>query len=136
MRAVIDTNILIRALIKPTGSVGPILRRLRDGDFTAVYSESLLDELLEKLALPGIRDKYKLSDTDVSDFLALLALRGEMIEPKRKVNVCRDPDDDMVIEAALEGQARYVVTGDRDLLSLEKFEAVDFVTARIFLQIL
>lgn len=47
MRAVIDTNILIRALIKPKGTVGPILGRLRDGDYTAVYSESLLDELLE-----------------------------------------------------------------------------------------
>lgn len=134
MRAVIDTNILIRALIKPKGSVGPILRRLRDGDYTAVYSEPLLDELLEKLALPRIRDKYNLTDTDVSDFLALLALRGEMVEPRRKVEVCRDPDDDLVIEAALEGRARFVVTGDDDLLSLEKFETVDFVTPRTFLE--
>lgn len=84
--------------------------------------------------MPRIRDKYDLTDTDVSDFLALLALRGEMVEPKRKVEVCRDPYDDMVIEAALEGRARYVVTGDQDLLSLEKFETVTFATARTFLE--
>lgn len=134
MRAVIDTNILIRALIKPTGTVGPIIRRLRDGDYTAVYSESLLDELLEKLVLPRIREKYHLTDSDVSDFLALLALRGEMVEPERKIEVCRDPDDDMVIEAALEGKAQYIVTGDQDLLILEKFETVLFVTPRTFLE--
>ena len=136
MRAVVDTNILIRALIKPKGTVGPILRRLRDGDYTIVYSEPLLDELLEKLALPRIRDKYDLTDTDVTDFLALLALRGEMVEAKRKIEVCRDPDDDKVIEAALEGQTRYVVTSDDDLLSLEKFETVLFVTPKVFLQAL
>jgi putative PIN family toxin of toxin-antitoxin system len=133
MRAVIDTNIIIRALIKPAGTVGPILGRLRDGDYTAVYSEALLDELLEKLALPRIRHKYGLTDTDVSDLLALLALRGEMVEPRRRIDVCRDPDDDKVIEA-LEGKARYVVTGDQDLLSLEEFETVRFVTPRRFLE--
>jgi len=56
-----------------------------------------------------------LTDVDISDLLALLALRGELVEPQRKVKVCRDPDDDMLIEAALEGRAEWVVTGDEDL---------------------
>jgi len=38
IRAVIDTNILIRAIIKPLGSVGPVITRLRDGEYVAVYS--------------------------------------------------------------------------------------------------
>ncbi|HEX9726517.1 MAG TPA: putative toxin-antitoxin system toxin component, PIN family [Vicinamibacteria bacterium] len=132
MRAVIDTNIFIRALIKPSGSVGPVLDRLAAGDFTAIYSEPLLEELLATLALPRIRKKYRLSDVDIADLLALLALR-ELVEPGRNVKVCRDPDDDMFIEAALEGKAAWVVTGDEDLLSLKKFESIRFVTPRRFL---
>ena len=75
-RAVVDTNILIRAVIMPSGTVGPVITRLRDRDYTLVYSQPLMDELLEKLALPRIRKKYHLSDQDIDDLLALIALRG------------------------------------------------------------
>lgn len=78
MRAVVDTNILIRALIKPLGTVGPVIRRLRDGGYTLVYSVPLLDELLEKLALPRIRQKYRLANPHVETLVALIILRGEL----------------------------------------------------------
>ena len=133
MRAVVDTNILIRALIKPRGTVGPILSRLRDGDYTLVYSTPILDELIEKLALPRIRRKYRLEEAEIEALVALIALRGELVVPARKVKVCRDPADDMFIEAAVAGAAEYVVTGDKDLLALKTFETVRFVTPRTFL---
>ena len=96
MKAVVDTNILIRALIKPRGTVGPIMTRLRNGDYTLVYSTPLLDELLEKLALPRIRHKYRLGVNDIEALVALIALRGDLVTPNRSIKVCRDPDDDMV----------------------------------------
>jgi putative PIN family toxin of toxin-antitoxin system len=135
MRAVVDTNILIRALIKPQGTVGPILSRLRNGEYTPVYSVPILDELIEKLALPRIRHKYHLEEAQIEALVALIALRGELVIPGRKVKACRDPDDDMFIEAALAGGAKYVVTGDKDLLTLKRFEAVRFVTPRVFLAV-
>ena len=133
MRAVVDTNILIRALIKPQGTVGPILRRLREGDYTIIYSEPVLDELLEKLRLPRIRVKYHLDESVIEDVLALLALRGELVNPAQPVRVCRDPDDDRLIEAALAGNAEYIVTSDEDLLVLKKFERIRIVPAHVFL---
>ena len=133
MRAVIDTNILIRALIKPHGTVGPVLHRLRNGEYTLIYSEPLLDELLAKLALPRIRNKYAIDDETITALIALLALRGELVIPRRKVRVCRDPKDDMVIEAALAGAAEVIVTGDDDLLTLHAFEGIRFITPRDFL---
>jgi putative PIN family toxin of toxin-antitoxin system len=133
MRAVVDTNILIRALIKPLGTVGPVIRRLRDGDYTLVYSAPLLDELMETLALPRIRHKYRLAESHVEALVALITLRGDLVMPDRKVRVCRDPEDDMLIEAALAGGAEHVVTGDEDLLTLKRFETVRFVTPRAFL---
>ena len=133
IRAVVDTNILIRALIKPYGTVGPIIPRLRDGDYIIVYSAPLLEELIAKLALPRIRVKYHVKTEQVEALVAIIVLRGERVIPTRQVKICRDPKDDMFIEAALAGEAPYVVTGDDDLLTLKQFETVRFVTPRTFL---
>lgn len=136
MRAVVDTNILIRALIRPAGTVGPVIRRLRAGDYPLVYSLAAIDELTGKLVLPRIRIKYDLSEDVIEDILATIAVRGQLVIPSRRINVCRDPDDNMFIEAALAGDASVVVTGDDDLLTLKKFESVQFVTPKIFLGML
>ena len=136
IRAVVDSNILIRALIKPQGTVGPVLAHLRSGDYALIYSEPLLDELLAKLALPRIREKYHLDEPVVQAAITLIALRGDLVRPNRTVKICRDPKDDMFVEAALAGKADYVVTGDEDLLVLRRFETVRMVTPRIFLEAL
>lgn len=133
MRAVIDTNILIRALIKPRGTVGPIISRLGKGDFILIYSAPMLDELIAKLALPRIHQKYRVEEFEIEALVALIGARGEFVEPTRTIRICRDPDDNMFIEAALAGNAKYIVTGDKDLLTLKKFETVRFVTPRTFL---
>ena len=133
MRAVIDTNILIRALIKPLGTVGPILEQLSAGRYVAIYSEALLTEWLAKLALPRIRTKYHLDDAAIETTLALFAIRGELVKPTRQIKACRDPNDDMLIEAALAGAAQYIVTGGEDLLVLKDFETIRIVPPRVFL---
>jgi putative PIN family toxin of toxin-antitoxin system len=133
MRAVVDTNILIRALIKPYGTVGPVITHLRDGHFVIVYSTPLLNELTIKLALPRIRVKYCVRTEHVEALVSTIVLRGERVIPTRQIKLCRDPDDDMFVKAAAAGQAPYVVTGDDDLLTLKKFESVQFITPRAFL---
>lgn len=135
-RAVVDTNILIRALIKPQGTVGPVLTRLRNGDYTLLYAEPLLDELMAKLALPRIRDKYHLANDDVETVLALILLRGEPVIPQRRITACRDPKDNIVLEVAVAGEADYIVTGDNDLLVLHPFEDIPIVGPAEFLKAL
>ena len=135
-RAIIDTNILIRALIKPQGTVGPVLARLRDGDYTLLYAEPLLDELVAKLVLPRIRDKYHLTDDDAETVLALILLRGEPVMPQRRITACRDPKDNVVLEVAVAGEADYIVTGDDDLLVLHPFEGILIVGPAEFLKAL
>lgn len=134
IRAVIDTNILIRAVIKPGGSVGPIITRLRAGDYVLIYSHSLLDELAETLVLPRIRQRYRLDPADIETFLLYIAGRGEVVIPDRRVSVCRDTDDNMVLEAALAGRADYIVTGDEDLLVIGTYEGIEIVPAHVFLE--
>ena len=81
MRAVVDTNILVRAVIKPSGTVGPVLLRLRHGDYTLLYAQSLLEELIDVLNRPRIRDKYRLTDQDIQTVVSLILLRGEAVVP-------------------------------------------------------
>lgn len=134
IRAVVDTNILIRALIKPQGSVGPIITALRCRLFTLVLSEPLLEELLATMALPRIRRKYRLTDQDTRDYVAFLSLHSLLVEPPHRVSVCRDKSDNKVLEAALAGGVDFIVTSDEDLLVLDPFEGIRIVPAARFLK--
>ena len=136
MRAVVDTNILVRSLIKPQGTVGPVLRRLREGAYRLLYSETLLAELVDVLGRPRIRGKYGIGPDDVATVLTLIDLRGELVVPRRRITICRDPKDNQVLEAATSGSAGVIVTGDDDLLVLNPFEGIPIVAPAAFLALL
>jgi putative PIN family toxin of toxin-antitoxin system len=136
MRAVVDTNILVRAVIRPHGTVGPVLLRLRQGDYTLLYSRSLLEELLDVLNRPRIREKYRLTDQDIGTVVGLLLLRGEAVTPGARITACRDPKDDKFLEAAVAGHADVIVSGDEDLLTLHPYAGIPIVPPRAFLQML
>ena len=133
MRAVVDTNILIRALIKPEGSVGPILSRLAAGEFVLVLSEPILDEFVATVSLPRIREKYRIDDQAVATVLDLFAWRGLLVIANKKVAVCRDPKDNMFLEASDEAGASWIVTGDEDLLVLGSHGTARIDTPSAFL---
>ncbi len=104
MRAVIDTNILVRALIRPQGTVGPVLSYFRSGDYTLLYSDAILEEVVDVLNRPRIRNKYGLSNEDIGLIVALILFRGEHIVPTVTVDACRDPHDNKFLEVAVSGQ--------------------------------
>ena len=104
MRAVIDTNILVRAVIKPQGSVGPVLQRLRRRDYTLLLSRATLDEFVEVIHRPRLRTKYQLSESTLRAVLRLVVVRSELIHPDVPIAVCRDPEDDKFLEVAVAGQ--------------------------------
>jgi len=95
-----------------------------------------LNELQEKIVEPQIKVKYKLTDQAINDLLDLIERVGQKVNPTRTIKVCRDADDNHVIEAAIEGEADYIVTYDKDLLDLKSFESVRMITPREFLEIL
>ena len=136
IQAIIDTNILVSALIKPEGTVGPVLHRLRDGDYEIVLSEQLLTELVDVLNRPRIKEKYGLDTEDIETVLALLLLRGRIVSPVERVDVCRDPKDNMFLEAALTAEADVIVSGDEDLLVLDSFRSIPVIGPAAFLQLI
>ena len=136
MRAVVDTSILVRAMIKPQSTVGPVLPRLWDGAYRLLYSESLLVELVDVLGRPRIRGKYGIGPDDVATVLTLIDLRGELVVPRRRITVCRDRKGNQVLEVATSGRADIIVTGDDDLLVLNPFEGIPIVVPAAFLAML
>jgi len=133
IRAVVDTNILVRAVIKPTGSVGPVLQRLRRREYTLLISRATLDELVEVLNRPRLRKKYRLSERVLRATVRLIVLRSELIRPDRRITACRDPKDDKFLEVAVCGHAQVIVSGDDDLLTLNPFDGIPIVPPDRFL---
>lgn len=133
---VVDTNNLVRALIKPTGSVGPIIQRLRDNHYHLVYSKPLLSEFVDVINRPRIRDKYHFVPEDISTVVEFRSLRGRDVRPEEKIEIYRDPKDNMVLEAAITGEARVIVSGDDNLLTLDPFRGIPIVSPSKFLEML
>ncbi|MCG2785716.1 MAG: putative toxin-antitoxin system toxin component, PIN family [Anaerolineae bacterium] len=133
MRVVVDTGVLVSALIQPRGTVGDVLRALRAGRFIVVYSTEIIVEIIEVLGRPKMRLKYHVQPEDITALINLMRLRGELVIPKRVVTVCRDPKDNKFLEAALAGEAKIIVTGDDDLLVLHPFEGIEVLCPAEFL---
>lgn len=117
MRAVLDPNVLISALLSPQGAPAGVLRAWLQGGFELVTSPRLLDELERALAYPKIRKRIRAEDA--RDFLSWLRSTAEMAEdPGTPPPVhSRDPDDDYLIALA-ERQRAVLVSGDEHLLEL------------------
>jgi putative PIN family toxin of toxin-antitoxin system len=122
MRAVIDTGVLVSALLRRQGITGEIVRALRDKRFILIYTTPIVVEIIEVLGYDPFRTKYQIQPEDITALINLIRLRGELVIPGRAVKVCRDPKDAMFLEAALAGKAEAIVSGDADLLVLNPFE--------------
>jgi putative PIN family toxin of toxin-antitoxin system len=136
LRVVLDTNILISAAIVPEGPSAGTLAAWAAGSFELALSAAILTELSRVLRYPRIARRLNWSPDDEQTFMAPLLQPELQVSPVREITVCRDPADNRVLEAAVAGQADYIVSGDLDLLALGEFEGIPIVTPAQFLAIL
>lgn len=139
IRAVIDVNVLLSAIIGPLGFSRQIVLAWQAGRFVAISSAGIISELAEKLALPRIQRRYSIeSPQDILWLQVLLANQAELIivPPEERLPVTGDPEDDYVLATARLAQAEYLVTGDHRLLDLRQYQGVRMVTPREFVQLL
>lgn len=115
MRVVVDTNVWVSAVLNPGGPPATAAEALGRGVYTLITSAPLLDELAEVLARPRFARRYGVASQDIEDLVALLGEQAEVVSVAGTVHLCRDPDDDMVIETAINGRAELMVTRDDDL---------------------
>lgn len=84
-----------------------------------------MNELADVLARSKF-DSY-LSLADRQGFVLRLGRIAELVTISRRIAVCRDPNDDRVLEVAVNGQAEAIITGDKDLLSLGPYEGIEII---------
>src|SRR5688572_3390049 len=121
IRAVIDVNVLLSAIIGPLGFSRQIALAWQAGRFVAISSAGIMSELAEKLALPRIQRRYRIdTPQDILWLQALLANQAELVlvPPQERLPITGDPEDDYVLATARLAQADYLVTGDGGLLNL------------------
>jgi len=123
VRAVIDTNIWVSALLNPFGFPARLRKSFEEGFFHPIISEPLIEELAEVLNRPRIKNKYGITEDDISELLILIEERSEHVLLSGDINICRDSDDNFVIETAIKGQAEYLVTRDDDIKFDKKVSA-------------
>lgn len=137
MKAVLDTNILVSAVIKRVGKPNQILKRARSG-FEWLTSEFILSELKSVLARKHIQTKYKkwVTPARQATFLESARKQAKVVEVHSGLNIIADQKDNAILACAVDGQADYLVTGDPHLLKLKSYSGTKILTPAQFLQIL
>lgn len=133
LKAVIDNNIWISALLG-TGVPKKLKDHLKQEHYQAICSTALVEELLDVLSRPKFAGK--ITDIDAADLLRFLRKAAVFVQPEQLDPISRDPKDDMFLACAVAAGADYLVTGDKDLLSLAELRGTKIVAPREFLQVL
>lgn len=106
IRVVIDTNVLVSALISPSGNEALLLLAVRQGLVSPCVSPAILQEYSEVLARP----KFAFSGEEIGAVIHLLQRQGDLLNPALLSGISPDPKDDKFIACALAGHAEFLVT--------------------------
>ena len=131
MRAVIDTNILVSALIAPAGNPAAIYNAWENGKFTLLTCAEHIDEVRATLQKPKIAALIK--PHKAGRLVNELKELAENIDELPEVERSADPDDDYLLALSEAGQADYLVTGDKGgLLALDRHKGTRIISAKDF----
>ena len=129
-RVVLDSNVLISAVISPVGKPARCLTWALDHR-GLILAPEIIEEVETRLARTRFL-KY-VDEPKRRDFIADLRKAAIIVHVSGRIQACRDPDDDKLLECAIVGQAHCLVTGDQDLLVLHPFQGLPILTPAQFL---
>lgn len=128
MRIVLDTNVLVSALISRDGPPGLLLAAIRRERLTLVTSEAQLDELRTVLSRERLRPYIRPEEAE--DLIRNLEAIGEVVADLPDVDASPDPDDNRILATAVAGRADLIVSGDKKhMLILDRVDDTPIVTA-------
>ncbi|MEW5871084.1 MAG: putative toxin-antitoxin system toxin component, PIN family [Chloroflexota bacterium] len=128
-RVILDTNVFVSAVLGH--QVRPILVAWYNERFTLLISPVILSEYLQVLSRP----KFALPAEVLESITAYLFRKAEFVQPLEKFQVIqKDPSDNIFLEAAVAGQADWIISGDKQhLLALKEFRQIPIVSPRQFI---
>jgi putative PIN family toxin of toxin-antitoxin system len=136
LRVVIDTNVIVSGILSRKGAPAELLNAWRERRFLLPCSSAIVAEVRAVMQYPRICDKYHLSDNEIEQTITLLEYDALLVTGDTNVgrSVPDDPQDEMFLACALDGQADVVVSGDHHLLDLGVFRDIPIITGRQFLE--
>ena len=129
MKVVLDTNVFVSGIFWP-GPASRILELWAKDKIKIVISPAILTEYQRVLTEIGRERSSGLAD----QWAVLIAQHATLIYPANHPPLCRDPHDDKFLHCALSAGARIIVSGDKDLLTLNRMVDIDILTPAAFLQ--
>jgi putative PIN family toxin of toxin-antitoxin system len=130
-RIVIDTNLWISFLL--TKDLAKLDALLRANHIVLLFSQELLEEFIEVAKRPKFK-KY-LSHQDIINLLAKINPKAEFVAIRSQITLCRDPKDNFLLALAKDGKATHLITGDKDLLVLNKIGKTKILSITDYLHI-
>ena len=128
MKVVLDTNVLVSAFIVDGVCSRLLVNCISNRHISIVLSISIVNEFRNTLT-----NKFGHGNEQTRSRVEALLEASEIVEPVTfETQVCRDPDDDAILGTAVAGDAVCIVTGDNDLLVLERFQGVDIISPSDF----
>jgi putative PIN family toxin of toxin-antitoxin system len=128
-KVILDTNILISFLLSKQDS--KFDKILEKNKITLVFSKELLEEFIEVTSRPKFKKYF--TKSDIKSFLLKLKSRTVFVKVSSKVNVCRDSKDNFLLALAKDSKATHLISGDSDLLVLNKFKKTQIITLSDYL---
>lgn len=130
MRVVFDTNVFVSAFVLPGSQGDRAVLLARQKRFELCTSVAILTETAGRL-----REKFDQDTDDIKEALRLISRTAVIVKPTRRLAIVSDEADNRILECAIEARADLVVTGDRHLLKLKRFEATAIVRLADFLRL-
>ena len=123
MKVTVDTNFLISSTQWDYSIAHKLLKKLILSDAQIFTTQDILDETVEVLE----RD-FKYSKNEAMNIIEKILLFAKLIKPKQKIDIVKDdPDDNKVIECAIESSSDYIITYDRHLVKLKEYRRIKIV---------
>jgi putative PIN family toxin of toxin-antitoxin system len=130
LRVTADTNILLSGIVFPKGKPFQLLELAREGKISLNVSAEILAEVEDVL-----ERKFGFSPDEAIDTRARLKAIARVVTPSVQLDVIYDdPDDNRILECAVSAGADYIVTGDKDLLRLGRYDSIRILTVADFLE--
>lgn len=135
LKVVLDANQYASTLIKPRSNSARLIELIYEGHFALVISAPIIEEVRRILSYPRLKKLHGRTSDEIDLFLKKLEKIAIITPALLTVEAIKDdPTDDKYLVCALEGQADFIVSGDRHLTNLKEFRGIRIVNPATFLQ--
>ena len=130
-RIVADTNVIVSSVLTPGGNPSRIFDAIFNGQLHLILSQAILNEVQRVFSYEKIQKELKKSGVtleDIDAFLSKIIRISTVVPGKIDLDIIKnDPDDNMFLACAIEGQASYIISGDQHLISIHIHEGIEIV---------